>query len=71
VLEVAYERHFGRARRLSEIFAELLFAPLGMAEAAFFLADGDPRAPRVPRLYGLQVGGRPASALLLGGTGCA
>ncbi|MSP82679.1 MAG: hypothetical protein EXQ94_07055 [Alphaproteobacteria bacterium] len=56
VIEIVYERHAGKASALSEIFAELLFRPLGMGDAAFFLADGDPRAARVPMLYGVKAG---------------
>ena len=33
----------------------LLFEPCGMAEASFFLPDGDPRAERIPTLYGAPV----------------
>jgi CubicO group peptidase (beta-lactamase class C family) len=55
VIEVAYERLHGKPRRLSEIFREMLFDPLGMtSSAAFFLPDGDPRTQRIPKLYGLR-----------------
>ena len=44
VVEVVWERRHGSFLRFSEIMKRLLFAPLGMAEAGFFLPDGDPRA---------------------------
>jgi CubicO group peptidase (beta-lactamase class C family) len=56
VIEVIHERHMGRAKRLSAIFEDMLFRPLGMTEAAFFLADFDARAERIPTLYGARVG---------------
>jgi len=56
VIEVAWAKHTGAAKPLSAIFAEMLFRPLGMRDAAFFLADGDPRAARIPALYGVRVG---------------
>ena len=52
VCEVAFERSTGRKERFSRIVDELLFRPLGMTSAAFYLEDGDPRASRVPELYG-------------------
>ena len=55
VIEVAYAAHCGAHRKLSDIFAELLFRPLRLESAAFFLPDGDPRARRLPTLYGATV----------------
>lgn len=50
VVEVVYERHMGQAKRLSDIFHELLFEPLGMSTAAFF----DPSVQlSLPALYGV------------------
>ena len=51
-IEVAYERHTGTRAALSAIMEEMLWAPLGMDSAAFFLGDGDARTPLVPQLYG-------------------
>lgn len=53
VIEVVAERETGRHCRLSEIFQDMLFEPLGMSDATFFLADGDPRSERIPTLYGV------------------
>lgn len=53
VIEVVAERESGRRRPLSEIFHDMLFKPLGMSDASFFLADGDARADRIPTLYGV------------------
>lgn len=52
VVEVLYERLRGEARRFADVVTELLFEPLGMTSAAFYLSDGDPRAALVPVLYG-------------------
>lgn len=57
VIEVVYERTRGFAKPLSAIFDELLFTPLAMSTAAFFLRDDDPRIRRMPRLYGLTADG--------------
>ena len=40
------------------IFEEMLFAPLGMTQASFYLQDGDLRAARMPRLYGIDGSGK-------------
>ena len=50
--QVAYERLHGKPARFADIVAELLFKPLGMDSATFYLNDGDPRAGKVPTLYG-------------------
>ena len=55
VLEVVYQASRGRFRGFSQIMTELLFEPLGMQDAAFFLADDDPRIARVPTLYGAKL----------------
>jgi CubicO group peptidase (beta-lactamase class C family) len=55
VIEVCNERDTGTFKRLSEIMDELLFTPLGMSDAAFWLPDGDLRASRVPTLYGARL----------------
>lgn len=55
VVEVVYERAEGRFLRFSEITKELLFTPLGMTDATFWLPDGDPRAARIPTLYGARL----------------
>lgn len=62
VIEVVYERKHGVFKRFSAIMDELLFTPLGMTDATFFLADGDPRRHRVPTLYGAVLGGNGAPA---------
>jgi CubicO group peptidase (beta-lactamase class C family) len=54
VIEVVDGRKRGRNRALSDIFREMLFDPIGMSDAAFFLADGDVRADRIPTLYGVS-----------------
>jgi CubicO group peptidase (beta-lactamase class C family) len=41
-----------RYKFLQEIMQEMLFTPLGMKDATFFLGDGDPRIARVPMCYG-------------------
>jgi CubicO group peptidase (beta-lactamase class C family) len=56
LIEIVYEKKQGIFKRFSDIMAELLFEPLGMSDATFFLADGDPRRERVPTLYGAVVG---------------
>ena len=38
--------------KLSQIMHALLWKPLGMDSAAFFLQDGDPRILKMPQLYG-------------------
>lgn len=55
VVEVIYERAEGRFLRFSEIMDELLFTPLGMDDATFWLPDGDPRVGRIPTLYGARL----------------
>ena len=55
VIEVLYEKTRGKFKKFSEIMSELLFDPLGMKDAAFFLADGDPRVNRIPTLYGAML----------------
>lgn len=59
VIEILYEKSRGVSWKFSEIMSELLFEPLGMDDAAFFLADGDTRVNRIPTLYGavLEEGG--------------
>ena len=52
VIEILYEKSRGTFKKFSEIMSELLFLPLGMNDAAFFLLDSDPRIGRVPTLYG-------------------
>jgi len=52
VVEVAYKRLTGKKAPLSAIMKELLWVPLGMSSAEFFLPDGDPRAALLPTLYG-------------------
>jgi len=54
VIEIVVEREGRGRRKLSEIFSEMLFDPLGMTDATFFLADNDPRARRIPTLYGID-----------------
>ena len=51
VLEVAYLRATGVAKDFDGIMRELLWAPLGMVNACFFLPDGDPRARATLSLY--------------------
>jgi CubicO group peptidase (beta-lactamase class C family) len=55
VLEVVYQGSRGKFCSFSQIMSELLFEPLGMQDAAFFLADDDPRIDRVPTLYGAKL----------------
>ena len=55
VIEVLYATSRGKTRRFSEIMSEMLFDPLGMKEAAFFLNDDDPRIDRIPTLYGAKL----------------
>lgn len=55
VIEILYEKSRGRSRKFSEIMSELLFEPLGMQDATFFLADGDSRISRIPTLYGAKL----------------
>ncbi len=55
IIEVLYEDQFGEEKKLSTIFREMLFDPLGMGNSTFFLTDGDPRVARVPTLYGIKV----------------
>lgn len=55
VIEILFEKSRGKSRKLSEIMSELLFEPLGMQDATFFLADGDSRVVRIPTLYGANL----------------
>jgi len=55
VIEVLYGKSRGTFKKFSEIMSELLFDPLEMNDAAFFLADGDPRINRIPTLYGAML----------------
>lgn len=55
VIEVAFKRGSGEDKRFDQILTEMLWKPLGMDEAAFFLSDGDPRVGRVPVLYGAEL----------------
>jgi CubicO group peptidase (beta-lactamase class C family) len=52
IIEILYERSRGEFKKFSEIMSELLFEPLDMNDAAFFLADDDRRIDRIPTLYG-------------------
>ena len=52
VCEVAYARLRGHELGFADICDELLFRPLEMSPATFFLDDGDTRAECVPVLYG-------------------
>ena len=52
IIEILYEKSRGEFKKLSEIMSELLFEPLEMEDAAFFLEDGDHRVKRIPTLYG-------------------
>ncbi|MEX2650414.1 MAG: serine hydrolase domain-containing protein [Alphaproteobacteria bacterium] len=54
VIEVVHAAHTGTPTKLSDIFQALLFDPLGMRDATFFLEDRDPRADRVPPLHGVR-----------------
>jgi CubicO group peptidase (beta-lactamase class C family) len=66
VIEIAYEQLHGHRKDLSAIFQEMLFAPLGMTEASFYLMDGDARIGRMASLYGVNGDGDcvPAEASL-------
>ena len=55
VIEVLYETSRGKSQKFSEIMSELLFDPLEMNDAAFFLGDDDPRIDRIPTLYGAKL----------------
>lgn len=50
--------------------SELLSAPLGMKEIAFFLADGEPRIDRVPKLCGAVIVANGARAEVRGERDC-
>jgi hypothetical protein len=52
ICEVAFERLTNRKERFSQIMKEMLFDPLKMDSAAFYLEDGDPRIETFPQLYG-------------------
>ena len=52
LIEIVYEKKHGTFKRLSDIMVELLFEPLGMNDATFFISDDDLRRERVPTLYG-------------------
>eukprot|EP00039_Didymoeca_costata_P030413 m.29419 g.29419 ORF g.29419 m.29419 type:complete len:472 (+) comp8100_c0_seq2:40-1455(+) len=52
VVEVCYARSRGKEKRLSEIMDEMIFKPLNMQSAAFYLNDGDERSYKIPQLYG-------------------
>jgi len=52
IIEILYGKSRGKFKKFSEIMSELLFKPLDMNDAAFFLADNDSRISRVPTLYG-------------------
>ena len=41
IIEILYEKSRGEFKKLSEIMSALLFEPLEMEDAAFFLEDGD------------------------------
>ena len=52
VCEVASQRLTKTHEKFSDIMARLLFRPLDMHSAAFYLPDGDPRAALIPTLFG-------------------
>jgi CubicO group peptidase (beta-lactamase class C family) len=52
VIEIVVAQSSGTAKKFSKIMDEMLFAPLGMSTAAFFLKDGDARIAKFPTLYG-------------------
>ena len=52
VAQVLYERLRGVKLRFAHVVEQMLFAPLQMASATFYMADGDARAALVPTLYG-------------------
>lgn len=52
IAEVAYEKLTGNKERFSTIVSKLLFEPLHMDSACFYLDDGDSRIAKVPQLYG-------------------
>ena len=45
---MAFERLTGRKERFSSIMKEMLFDPLKMKSAAFYLDDDDPRVAKIP-----------------------
>lgn len=51
VIEVAFAKKTGRTLLFSEIMREMLWGPLGMDSAAFYLNDDDERIAKVPQLY--------------------
>ena len=55
VCEVAWERLHGSHMRFADIVDTVLFRPLGMETAAFYLPDGDSRASKMPALYGAKL----------------
>ena len=52
VIEIVIAQSTGTEKRFSAIMEEMLFKPLGMSTAAFYLQDGDPRIAKFPELYG-------------------
>lgn len=52
VIEVIVASTHGVHKPFSTIMSEMLFEPLGMSTAAFFLSDNDPRIAKFPELYG-------------------
>ncbi|MEQ9260103.1 MAG: serine hydrolase domain-containing protein [Roseovarius sp.] len=53
VIEIVYQRQINSRKSLSDIFHEQLFAPLQMNDATFYVTPDDPRAERIPTLYGV------------------
>ena len=60
VIEVVYQRMHQLETPLSlgQIMKNMLWEPLEMHTAAFFLEDGDPRREKVPQLYGANASKR-------------
>ena len=52
VCEVVSARLTHTEEKFSDIMTRLLFRPLKMHSAAFYLPNGDPRAPKIPTLFG-------------------
>lgn len=58
VIEIAYQKGSSSSKPLDEIFQELLFSPLGMKDAAFFLRGNEhPVTKRIPALHGIAPDG--------------
>ena len=52
VVEVLFERLRGASCRFADVVTQMLFEPLGMSSAAFYLDEADPRVAKMPVLYG-------------------